>query len=98
MSDYPMLISNKLHSFRNFCLQRYKILFIQYVKEHLILTFYTTSRKEGWLKAGVVGAPICFNNRLMYSPTTSPTGTPPSRRRRMENTIDYQLSNYYFLN
>ena len=26
MSDYPMLISNKLHSFRNFCLQRYKIL------------------------------------------------------------------------
>ncbi|WP_349901877.1 hypothetical protein, partial [Bacteroides caccae] len=54
--------------------QRYKILFIQYVKEHLILTFYTTSGKEGWLKAGVVGAPICFNNRLMYSPTTSPYG------------------------
>ena len=24
MSDYPMLISNKLHSFRNFCLQIYK--------------------------------------------------------------------------
>ena len=24
MSDYPMLISNKLHSFRNFCLQKYK--------------------------------------------------------------------------
>ena len=24
MSDYPMLISNKLHSFRNFALQRYK--------------------------------------------------------------------------
>ena len=23
MSDYPMLISNKLHSFRNFTLQRY---------------------------------------------------------------------------
>ena len=23
MSDYPMLISNKLHSFRNFCMQRY---------------------------------------------------------------------------
>ena len=23
MSDYPMLISNKLHSFRNFILQRY---------------------------------------------------------------------------
>ncbi len=24
MSDYPMLISNKLHSFRNFSLQTYK--------------------------------------------------------------------------
>ena len=24
MSDYPMLISNKLHSFRNFGQQRYK--------------------------------------------------------------------------
>ena len=24
MSDYPMLISNKLHSFRNFSLQSYK--------------------------------------------------------------------------
>ena len=23
MSDYPMLISNKLHSFRNFFIQRY---------------------------------------------------------------------------
>ena len=27
--------------------QRYKILFIQYVKEHLILTFYTTSWEDG---------------------------------------------------
>ena len=26
MSDYPMLISNKLHSFRNFRLQIYKLL------------------------------------------------------------------------
>ena len=25
MSDYPMLISNKLHSFRNFVLQIYEI-------------------------------------------------------------------------
>ncbi len=24
MSDYPMLISNKLHSFRNFALQNYQ--------------------------------------------------------------------------
>ena len=28
MSDYPMLISNKLHSFRNFDVQSYEILFI----------------------------------------------------------------------
>ena len=26
MSDYPMLISNKLHSFRNFLKQRYSFL------------------------------------------------------------------------
>ena len=26
MSDYPMLISNKLHSFRNFDLQKYYLL------------------------------------------------------------------------
>lgn len=29
--------------------QRYKILFIQYVKEHLILTFYTTSYEAGYV-------------------------------------------------
>jgi hypothetical protein len=29
MSDYPMLISNKLHSFRNFDLQIYFILMIR---------------------------------------------------------------------
>ena len=72
--------------------QRYKILFIQYVKEHLILTFYTTSRKEGWLKAGVVGGYtmlIITDLRIHLPPP--PTGTPPSRRRRMENTIDYQI-------
>nr|WP_253280403.1 hypothetical protein [Bacteroides caccae] len=65
--------------------QRYKILFIQYVKEHLILTFYTTSEKEGWLKAGVVGGHtmlIITNLRIHLPPP--PTGTPPSRRRRME--------------
>ena len=27
MSDYPMLISNKLHSFRNFDLQKYVLPF-----------------------------------------------------------------------
>ena len=29
MSDYPMLISNKLHSFRNFSLQKYIILIMK---------------------------------------------------------------------
>ena len=29
MSDYPMLISNKLHSFRNFGRQSYSILLIK---------------------------------------------------------------------
>ena len=29
MSDYPMLISNKLHSFRNFYRQRYFIFRLQ---------------------------------------------------------------------
>ena len=28
MSDYPMLISNKLHSFRNFAVQRYIFSFL----------------------------------------------------------------------
>ena len=33
MSDYPMLISNKLHSFRNFLLQSYNDLFITVLQE-----------------------------------------------------------------
>ena len=40
MSDYPMLISNKLHSFRNFMTQRYifyfKIVFITITFLYLI--------------------------------------------------------------
>ena len=36
MSDYPMLISNKLHSFRNFLVQNYENLLI-----------YTTVRQGG---------------------------------------------------
>ena len=31
MSDYPMLISNKLHSFRNFYMQMYKNLLYLYL-------------------------------------------------------------------
>ena len=48
--------------------------------------------KEGWLKAGVVGGYtmlIITDLRIHLPPP--PTGTPPSRRRRMENTIDYQI-------
>ena len=37
MSDYPMLISNKLHSFRNFGLQRYKEI-LQKPEKHLLKT------------------------------------------------------------
>jgi len=37
MSDYPMLISNKLHSFRNFWLQRYKEI-LQKPEKHLLKT------------------------------------------------------------
>ena len=37
MSDYPMLISNKLHSFRNFLLQRYKEI-LQKPEKHLLKT------------------------------------------------------------
>jgi len=50
--------------------------------------------KEGWLKARVVGGiHNADNKRLTHSPTTSPppTGTPPSRRGRMLNAIDYQI-------
>ena len=35
MSDYPMLISNKLHSFRNFRMQRYK---------NILSSYFLTSR------------------------------------------------------
>ena len=36
MSDYPMLISNKLHSFRNFREQRYE-LFVSGCREPLVI-------------------------------------------------------------
>ena len=40
--------------------QRYKILFIQYVKEHLILTFYTTSSED----SASITALLLENERL----------------------------------
>ena len=43
------------------------------------------SGKEGWLKAGVVGGytMLIINDLCIHLPPP-PTGTPPSRRRRME--------------
>ena len=47
MSDYPMLISNKLHSFRNFMLQNYEktiIMTLSNVSKTLLsLSYYTNS-------------------------------------------------------
>ena len=34
MSDYPMLISNKLHSFRNFKIQNYNLFKLQMQVHH----------------------------------------------------------------
>ena len=39
MSDYPMLISNKLHSFRNFDIQRYEKCSL-YANEHTIFFIF----------------------------------------------------------
>ena len=39
MSDYPMLISNKLHSFRNFSLAKL-LLFVMYEMEKCTKTIY----------------------------------------------------------
>ena len=38
MSDYPMLISNKLHSFRNFDTQKYEK---THIKQHIHASFHT---------------------------------------------------------
>ena len=61
-------------------------------KNTWFLLFTQPPGKEGWLKAGVVGGYtmlIITDLRIHLPPP--PTGTPPSRRRRMENTIDYQI-------
>ena len=44
MSDYPMLISNKLHSFRNFIAQYYKK---RYTNFRFKLLFYAKARYIG---------------------------------------------------
>ena len=49
MSDYPMLISNKLHSFRNFMVQIYNI-FKKTKKKHFVFLkkyhFYKISNNK----------------------------------------------------
>ena len=39
MSDYPMLISNKLHSFRNFWLRKYEVFRLFFGYEGIIFQF-----------------------------------------------------------
>ncbi len=46
MSDYPMLISNKLHSFRNFYEQMYKNLWLT---EGSFSSFFTTIRSKTYI-------------------------------------------------
>ena len=50
MSDYPMLISNKLHSFRNFALQTYGKITPETKKESYF--FGTASPIRSGLKRG----------------------------------------------
>ena len=40
MSDYPMLISNKLHSFRNFIAQIYEEKFIYTIIMRIVICLY----------------------------------------------------------
>ena len=46
MSDYPMLISNKLHSFRNFSLQTYKFfIFFKMLSQDIFVASSYKNRK-----------------------------------------------------
>ena len=60
----------------------------------IILRYFSSAL----LKAEVVGVPICFHNRLMYSPTTSPYGDSSFPKEENGNTTDYKLSSHYFTN
>ena len=52
MSDYPMLISNKLHSFRNFTIQKYEQFpnihsskkDVRVFSPHILIFFYFAKR------------------------------------------------------
>ena len=60
----------------------------------IILRYFSSAL----LKAEVVGVPICFHNRLMYSPTTSPYGDSSFPKEENGDTTDYKLSSHYFTN
>ena len=48
--------------------------------------------KEGWLKVGVVGAPICAYIMLVHLPTTSPYGFSSFPKEENRVTIAYNYS------
>ena len=78
MSDYPMLISNKLHSFRNFKLQKYgvygKFLYMDYV------CFYRFYRKN------LLATLFLFFLRIMGGMTVS-SSLPNSFQRAAKNSL-----------
>ena len=62
MSDYPMLISNKLHSFRNFPIQSYDILDMhQHLNRHFLCYIHFF---------------YFYNNRQAPQNATHPDGNP----------------------
>ena len=48
--------------------------------------------KEGWLKVGVVGVPICAYIMLVHLPTTSPYGYSSFPKEENRVTIAYNYS------
>ena len=54
--------------------------------------------KEGGLKVGVVGVPICAYIMLVHLPTTSPYGYSSFPKEENGDTTDYKLSSHYFTN
>ena len=48
--------------------------------------------KEGWLKVGVVGVPICAYIMLVHLPTTSPYGYSSFPKEENGDTIDFLVT------
>lgn len=60
MSDYPMLISNKLHSFRNFVAQKY----ILSSKRQIIIRFIIQNTTSNYLLHSVIS--LIFYDYLCF--------------------------------